>query len=47
MMLSHPLMPHPSEYVHKKVVLEADIQNCFPTTPHQLVLDMVAGQSIL
>ncbi len=28
-----------------KVVLQADVQNCFPTTPQQLALDMVDSKA--
>jgi hypothetical protein len=30
-------------FMDLKTLLEADVENCFPTIPRQLVLDMVAG----
>ncbi len=27
-------------------VFEADVENCFPTIPRQIVLDMLAGKSV-
>ena len=38
-----PLAATPS--VDMKALFEADVENCFPTIPRQIVLDMVAGKA--
>jgi hypothetical protein len=38
-----PLAAPPS--LDLKTLLEADVENCFPTVPRQIVLDMVAGKA--